>query len=100
MYYKKYIDEINNICKIDCNNNDDVNPGLLFLKKFLENLFINGEDVAQKMQLIEPRLKAARNNALTIVNTPDFAEMKKNWELNRKGMYHKYYNMFKSWNDY
>jgi hypothetical protein len=68
--------------------------------RLLENLYINGEDVAQKIQLIEPKLRAARNNALSIVNTPDFAEFKKNWELNRKGMYHKYYNMFKSWNDY
>ena len=65
-------------------------------QRLLENLFINGEDVAQKLQLIEPRLRAARNNALSIVNTPDFAEMKKLWELNRKGMYHKYYDMFKS----
>jgi len=68
--------------------------------RLLENLFINGEDVQAKMQLIEPRLKAARNNALTIVNTPDFAEMKRNWEMNRKAMYHKYYNMFKSFDDY
>jgi hypothetical protein len=68
--------------------------------RLLENLFINGEDVQAKMQLIEPRLKVARNNALTIVNTPDFAEMKRNWEMNRKAMYHKYYNMFKSFDDY
>jgi hypothetical protein len=68
--------------------------------RLLENLYINGEDVAQKIQLIEPKLRAARNNALSIVNTPDFAEMYKLWQVNRKGMYHKYYNMFKSWNDY
>ena len=65
-------------------------------QRLLENLFINGEDVAQKLQLVEQRLRGARNNALTIVNTPDFAEMKKLWEVNRKGMYHKYYNMFKT----
>jgi len=64
--------------------------------RLLENLFINGEDVAQKIQLIEPKLRIARNNALSIVNTPDFAEMRKLWELNRKAMYHKYYNMFSS----
>jgi len=69
-------------------------------QRLLENLYINGEDVTQKLQLVEQRLRGARNNALTIVNTPDFAEMKKNWELNRKAMYHKYYNMFKSFNDY
>ena len=69
-------------------------------QRLLENLYINGEDVVQKLQLVEQKLRSARNNALTIVNTPDFAEMKKNWELNRKAMYHKYYNMFKSFNDY
>lgn len=69
-------------------------------QRLLENLFMNGEDVQAKMQLLEPRLRAARNYALTIVNTPDFAEMKKNWELNRKAMYSRYYNMFKSFNDY
>ena len=69
-------------------------------QRLLENLFINGEDVGQKMQLMEGKLKGARNNALSIVNTPNFSEMKQNWEMNRKAMYHKYYNMFKSFNDY
>lgn len=65
-------------------------------QRILENLYIHGEDVAQKMQLIEQRLRAARNNALSIVNTPNFSEMKKLWETNRKAMYSKYYDMFKS----
>ena len=65
-------------------------------QRILENLFINGEDVGQKMQLIEQRLRGARNNALSIVNTPDFAEMYKLWQTNRKAMYSKYYDMFKS----
>ncbi len=65
-------------------------------QRILENLYIAGEDVAQKMQLIEQRLRAARNNALSIVNTPDFAEMYKLWQTNRKAMYSKYYDMFKS----
>ena len=52
------------------------------------------------MQLVEQKLRAARNYALTIVNTPDFAEMRKLWELNRKAMYQKYYNMFKSFDNY
>lgn len=66
-------------------------------QRLLENLFINGEDVAQKLQIIEQRLRAARNNALTIVNTPDFAEMYTLWRTNRKAMYAKYYDMFKSY---
>jgi hypothetical protein len=48
------------------------------------------------MQLIEQRLRGARNNALSIVNTPDFAEMYKLWQTNRKAQYYKYYDMFKS----
>ncbi len=64
--------------------------------RILENLYINGEDVAQRMQLIEQRLKGARNNALSIVNTPNFAELKQLWSANRKAMYGKYYYMFAS----
>lgn len=65
-------------------------------QRILENLFMSGEEVSQKMQLVEQRLRAARNNALSIVNTPDFAEMKQVWEMNRKAQYGKYYDMFKS----
>jgi len=65
-------------------------------QRLLENLYINGEDVVQKLQLIEQRLKAARNNALTIVNTPNFAEMYTLWTTNRRAMYARYYDMFKS----
>lgn len=65
-------------------------------QRILENLYIAGEDVSQKMQLIEQRLRAARNNALSIVNTPDFAEMYKLWQTNRKAQYSRYYDMFKS----
>jgi hypothetical protein len=65
-------------------------------QRILENLYINGEDVAQKLQLIEQRLRPARNYALTIVNTPNFAEMYTLWRTNRKAMYSRYYDMFKS----
>lgn len=65
-------------------------------QRILENLYLNGEDVSQRMQLIEQRLRGARNNALSIVNTPDFAEMYKLWQTNRKAQYYKYYDMFKS----
>lgn len=64
-------------------------------QRILENLYMNGEDVAQRIQLIEQRVRAARNNALSIVNMPDYADMEKVWETNRKAMYGKYYNMFK-----
>jgi hypothetical protein len=65
-------------------------------QRILENLYINGEDVIQRLQLIEQRMRPARNNALSIVNTPDFSEMYTLWKTNRKAMYSKYYDMFKS----
>ena len=65
-------------------------------QRIFENLYINDENTANKMQLVEQRLRPARNNALSFINTPDFHEMKKVWEMNRKAQYHLYYNMFKS----
>jgi hypothetical protein len=65
--------------------------------RIFENLYLNGEDVAQRMQLVEQRLKAARNQALSLVNTPNFREMEKMWWTNRKAMYGKYYTMFQSY---
>ena len=65
-------------------------------QRIFENLFINGEDVAQRMQLVEVKLREARNNALSLVNTPNFKEMEKLWWTNRKAMYGKYYYMFMS----
>ena len=66
-------------------------------ERILENLIMNGENVGDRYNLIVQKLRAARNNALTIVNTPNFGELKKLWEVNRKAQYHNYYNMFKSW---
>jgi hypothetical protein len=68
--------------------------------RIMENLYLNGEDVAQKMGLIEQRLKAARNQALSLVNTPNFKEMEKLWWTNRRSQYFKYYDMFKSYQGY
>jgi hypothetical protein len=65
--------------------------------RIFENLYLNGEDVAQRMQLVEQRLKAARNQALSIVNTPNFRELEDMWMTNRRAMYGKYYNMFASY---
>ena len=68
-----------------------------FKKRLLENLLMNGEDVGQKLQYIAGELRTARNNALSMVNTPNFEEMKKLWWANRTAMYGKYYDMFKSY---
>jgi hypothetical protein len=65
-------------------------------QRIFENLFINGEDVSQRMQIIDARLREARNNAISLVNTPNFKEMEKLWWTNRKAMYGKYYYMFMS----
>jgi hypothetical protein len=65
--------------------------------RILENLFMNGEDVVQRIQLVSVKLKAARNQALSLVNTPNFRELQDMWMANRKAMYGKYYDMFKSY---
>lgn len=66
-------------------------------KRILENLFMNGEDVGQRLQLVNGELRAARNQALSLVNTPNFTELKEVWETNRKAQYGKFFNMFKSY---
>jgi hypothetical protein len=67
-------------------------------KRILENLIMNGEIVNQmQIQLIEDGYKRARNDAKSFVNTPNFAELKKLFESNRKAMYYKYFDMFRSY---
>lgn len=65
-------------------------------QRLLENLIMNGETVNQmQVQLIEQRFRAARNNAYSLVRTPDFEELRRIWQTNRKAQYHNYYMMFK-----
>ena len=66
-------------------------------QRILENMVWNGENVSQQLQLVESRLRGARNNALGFVNTPNFSEMRKMWDVNRRAQYHNYYNMFLSY---
>ncbi len=65
-------------------------------QRILENMLFAGEPVTNQLGLIEGRFRAARNNALGFVNTPNFQEMQKIWWTNRRAQYHNYYNMFKS----
>lgn len=65
-------------------------------QRIFENLFMANEPVSNHLQYSTQQLRAARNNALSFVNTPDFSELKQIWEMNRKAQYHNYYNMFKS----
>ena len=67
-------------------------------QRLLENLLMNGEDVGQRLQYIESKLRPARNQALSLVNTPNFKELEKIWWTNRRSQYSKYYDMFKSHN--
>jgi hypothetical protein len=88
----------------DCDGNllipehDEINQYYEYALKerILENLYLNGKDVLQRYQLIQAKLREARNRALSIVNTPNFEEMRSLWRSNRKAMYSKYYDMFKS----
>jgi hypothetical protein len=66
-------------------------------QRILENLLMAGESVTAQIQIVEQRYRAARNNALTMVNTPNFSEMQKLWVANRLAQYSKYYDMFKSY---
>jgi hypothetical protein len=63
-------------------------------QRILENLYMNGEDVVQRLQLIEQRIRPARNNAYTIVNTPDFQELQAVHDMNRKAYYKRFVSMF------
>jgi hypothetical protein len=66
-------------------------------QRILENMIWQGENVSNQLGLVEQRLRAARNNALGFINTPDFREMQKMWSVNRRAQYHNYYNMFLSY---
>lgn len=66
-------------------------------KRILESLIMDNVNVSTQYQLISNELRVARNAAFSIVNTPNFSEMMKVWAMNRKAMYSKYFNMFKSY---
>lgn len=94
-YEGSLIDEDNNLLVLD---HDIINEYYEYALKsrILENLYLNGEDTLKKLEFIDAqRLKPARNNALSIAYTPDFAELKKTHEANRKAMYRKYYDIFR-----
>ena len=67
-------------------------------ERILENMYASGEpNVQQRLQYFGQKTKLARNNAMSYVNTPDFAELKQMFETNRKAQYHNYYKMFTSY---
>lgn len=67
-------------------------------QRIIENLIMNDEEVnPNKIQLIESRYKEARTKALSLVNTPNFGELRELYQANRNAMYSKYYDMFASY---
>jgi len=92
-YAGRMEDEEGNLLVLD---NDLVNEYYEYSikERILENLYLNGEDVIQRLQLIQSKLKMSWLEARNIVNTPDFKEMYDLWRLNRKTMYRKYYQPF------
>lgn len=66
-------------------------------QRILENLIMDGNTtVGPQFELVTQQLRMARNNAISIARTPDFEEMHQVWRMNRKAMYSRYYDMFKS----
>ena len=64
-------------------------------ERILEILMGNNETVnGNFVQRIDQKLKLAKNAAKSIVNTPDFGEIKGVYDMNRKAMFNKYYKMF------
>jgi len=64
-------------------------------ERILENLYFNGEDVERKLLFVAEKRKVAKGYAKSIVNTPNFSELKELFRQNRKAQYAKYYAMFK-----
>lgn len=62
--------------------------------RIMENLWFNNEDVKQKVDYLEGKLKQARMEAKSIVNMPNFSELQTTWKLNRKAFNNRYVNMF------
>lgn len=66
-------------------------------ERCIENLLAANESINPGfIQRIDAKLKISRSNAISIVRTPDFSEIKNIWQLNRKAQFHKYYSMFVS----
>lgn len=64
-------------------------------ERIIENLLAESEDVVRLYELYRLKSREARFEALNYIRMPDFNEMRKMWEVNRKAMMHKYYSMFR-----
>jgi len=64
------------------------------IRRIYEDLLLNGIVDPNVFKLIEQRYIQARNTAVSFVNTPNFSELRRLWEINRKAQYAKYYQFF------
>lgn len=62
--------------------------------RILENLYINGEEVQNKIALIDARLRLAKINAITIARMPDFQDLYDVWRNHREYYKRRYVDMF------
>lgn len=66
-------------------------------ERILQNQYLNGEpDLLERWKVAKTELRTARAEALSIATTPDFYELKKTIEMNRRAMYNKYVHPFSS----
>jgi|BioPla2DNA2_1021312.scaffolds.fasta_scaffold18504_4 hypothetical protein len=63
-------------------------------ERICENLIANGEPAQQLYSMMMQQKRKAKIDAITFIRTPNFKEMYKAWQMNRKAMYSKYYKMF------
>lgn len=65
-------------------------------KKILENALLNFNDsnVQAKYSIVESAYREYELKAHSLVNMPNFAEMKKMWELNRRYIYDRFFRMY------
>ncbi len=65
--------------------------------KVFEDLWLDGgEEVERKLVYLKGELRKAVLEGLSFCNTPDFQEMRKTHQMNRRAMHQKYYAMFTS----
>ncbi len=62
--------------------------------RIFENLYLNGEDVQQRLQFLENKLLVVKDEARKIVKTPNFSELHEMWKLNRRAFNSRYVDMF------
>ena len=64
-------------------------------ERIQENMILNDIPVSDRaVQLVMNKLRTSRNAAMSLVNMPNYTELRDMYEKNRKAQYSKYYDMF------